>query len=84
MSKKKCQIRHAKHRALERFGLELNDNDYRLLCRKIQLGNSIILEKQSNRVSIHKIEWKEQELTVAYDRLRKTIVSFFPDDSRFQ
>lgn len=83
-TKQNTQIRHAKMRALERFGFELNNHDYNYLCNEIKNGNSKILHKQSNRVTIHSIFWKSVEMTVVYDKLRNTIVSFLPNSERFE
>ncbi|HLD91480.1 MAG TPA: hypothetical protein VI911_10830 [Patescibacteria group bacterium] len=78
-SKYKTQIRHAKQRALERFDLQLNNDDYQKICKIIQTGKSKIIDKQSNRVSIHEVTWASKTMTVVYDKSRNTIVSFLPE-----
>jgi hypothetical protein len=44
----------------------------------IQEGEAQFVEKQSNRVSIFQLTYKEKSVKVVYDKLRKTIVSFLP------
>ncbi|EFK97107.1 hypothetical protein LDC_0880 [sediment metagenome] len=82
-TKEKAQIRHAKMRASERYGLNLSDHEYFNLCNIIRKGGARIVDKQSNRVSIHELSWKNIDMTVVYDKLRGTIVSFLPNSDRF-
>lgn len=82
-TKEDCQIRHAKLRAMQRYGLRLTDHEYTNLCHMIRKGTGKIIFKQSNRVTVHKLEWKEIEMTVVYDKVRGTIVTFLPNADRF-
>jgi hypothetical protein len=82
-TKEQCQIRHAKLRAHERYGLRLTDHEYTNICHSIRKGSGKIIFKQSNRVTIHKLIWKEIEMTVAYDKARGTIITFLPNSERF-
>ena len=83
-SKEAAQIRHAKMRAAERYDLNLSDGQYNNLCNIIRRGGSKIVFKQSNRVTIHKLEWDGKEMVVVYDKLRNTIVSFLPNMERYE
>lgn len=72
---------HAKKRALERCGVNLNRHDMRELVTSIQKGHFSLLEKQSNRVSVFKAKIDEEYYPVVYDRQRKTIVTVLPKDA---
>lgn len=82
-TKEDCQIRHAKLRAMQRYDLQLTDHQYHNLCNMVRKGATKILFKQSNRVTIHKLEWNHITMTVVYDKIRNTIVSFLPNADRF-
>ena len=77
MRKKKCQRKHAKRRALERYGIEYNEEDLRLIRKLISEGKSKST-KQSNRVRIHELEYMGENIKIVYDKIRKEIVSFLP------
>lgn len=81
-TKEDCQVRHAKLRALERYDIRLTDHEYKNLCHMIQIGSSKIIEKQSNRATVHLIEWNNIKMKVVYDKERKTIVTFLPMEDR--
>lgn len=78
MSKNKadCQRIHATKRAKERFDLDLNSKDYDQLVNMIQKGKAKFLRKQSNRVSLFNVNFKEQDMDIVYDKNRKTVVTF--------
>ena len=76
-SKSKCQEIHAKKRAYQRFGIDL---DTELLVKDIQYNKLQFIEKQSNRVTVwRKIDKEEQlDIVVLYDKLRKQIITVMP------
>lgn len=90
MNKAQAQMRHAIHRAQERYGLELNRDTYASLCQDIQNGVGVYLGKQSNRLSVWRITAILPETLespgpvgtvtchVLYDKERHTIVTFLP------
>jgi hypothetical protein len=80
--KKVAQRRHAKRRAAERYGLELNRHDMRTLVEQIQHGDAEFIERQSLRVSVWWVTVGGKRCRVVYDRLRKTIVTFLPEEPR--
>ena len=83
-SKEACQIRHAKLRAAERYNINLSDSQYQHLCNIIRKNGSKIVYKQSNRVTIHQLEWDGKKMIVVYDKQRNTIVSFLPNLDRYE
>lgn len=80
MSKTKevSQVNHARIRANQRYGINLSEHDYNAMCSIIDKGDSIIVNKQSNRITIHQLNWNDQKIHVAYDKIRQTIVTFLP------
>lgn len=79
-NKAQAQLAHARRRARERFGLELNEHDLRHLAHRIQRGESQLVARQTNRMSIHRVECQGQQVLVAYDRRRKTVVTFLYEE----
>lgn len=87
-SKKELQKRHAKKRFQTRLGISLTNELHNFLVRKIQKGEAVKVEKQSNRVSIWDIDvgglFKENpeidSLRVVYDSNTKNIVTILFKD----
>lgn len=87
-SKKELQKRHAKKRFQTRLGISLTNELHNFLVRKIQKGEAVKVEKQSNRVSIWDIDvrglFKENPeidfLRVVYDSNTKNIVTLLFKD----
>ena len=79
-TKAKSQVVHAQRRALERYGLNVNEKTNRQFVNMIQAGKATLLQKQSLRVAKYRIEFEEKTYIVIYDRKRKTIVTFLPDE----
>ena len=82
MNKLQSERIHAKHRAKERFGLDLNRHDLRELVKQIQNGKAEHIETQSNRVSIKRVKFEDKFYTVAYDKNRQTIITFLPEEEQ--
>lgn len=80
-SKKESEMKHLKRRWISRVGEEMNKQLHGKIVEAIQLGNSKVVERQSNRVTIHKITLDKEPLTVVYDRLRKQVVTVLPKES---
>jgi len=74
-SKAKCQEIHAKRRALERFGIDLNTEE---LVQEIQQQKLQFLEKQSNRVALFYKLLENIPIVLVYDKMRKQIVTVMP------
>jgi hypothetical protein len=77
-SKLRAQRKHAKRRALERYGLGLGRSDIAEVVKKIQAGEAVFVEKQSGRVSVWDVEVGGKTARVVYDKLRKNIATFLP------
>jgi len=77
-SKASAQRMHAKRRAYERYGVSLNRTVYHQLVQKIIHQDAQFLKRQSLRVTLHRVEHDGIEYTVAYDKLRKTIITCLP------
>ena len=80
MDKKISQRIHAKTRAAQRYHASLNREDLFAIVQLIQANQSVRIEKKTNRITIHKVMYKEKEFIVAYDKSRKSIASFLPPD----
>ena len=82
-TKSESQRQHARTRARQRYGALLTEHDFdRIIsCVIGEWGNAELLQKQSLRVSIWKVPYKEWEFIAVYDRQRKQIATFLPPDS---
>lgn len=83
MNKAQSQRVHAKRRLDERYGMEINRHQIRDLVAQIQSGKAEHVETQTNRLSIKTVCFNGVKIPVAYDKQRKTIVTFFPKNSRY-
>lgn len=91
LNKAACQFRHAARRANARYGLVLHKDRYLQLCKLIQDGRGTCLGRQSNRLSVWRIEvvrtdadalldgQKVSICNVVYDKQRHRIVTFLPE-----
>lgn len=77
-SKSKNQQRHARRRAMERFGIDLDQNARCSILSQIQNGRSILVRRQSNRVVVHEVTVDSTTMHVVYDKIRKEIVTVLP------
>lgn len=76
MQKKKAQSIHAKRRANQRYDLTLSSKDLKEVVKRIQAGNATFIRRDSLRVTVWKILIHDTIVKVAYDRIRKQIVTF--------
>lgn len=74
-SKLKCQRRHARRRFRERTGLNFSEKKERAFISKIQNNEAQLLENQSQRVGLYKVNYEGTDYKVVYDRNRKVIVT---------
>jgi hypothetical protein len=77
-AKGRAQRRHAKRRALERLGVQLNHHDLAEIVEQIRERRSRFIERQSCRVAIHEVQHAGQTFVVAYDKLRRTVATVMP------
>lgn len=80
MSKTIAQRIHAKRRASERYGLDLNKEKYDQLCEFAR--SATVLERQSNRLTVRRIMMDGSPIRVVYDASRHQIVTFLPQKRR--
>lgn len=83
-NKTEAQNKHAKQRALERYGIDLTRHKRQEIINKIQNGIAVLVRKQSHRVSIFSVKFEGQEVIVVYDRQRKTLASFLPIEAKYE
>lgn len=76
-TKKQNQIYHATKRAKKRFDLDLKREDFIDIVNNIKnKKDSFCIEKQSNRIFIYAIKYKNNPYKIVYDSKRKTVVTF--------
>ena len=82
MSKATQQRSHFKRRVFERYSLTINDGEYDFLVSRIRKNDKTVvnfLTKQSNRVSVHLLMYKDHEIVVVYDKERKSLITALPE-----
>ena len=72
-----CRI-HAKRRALQRHGVDINRATLRDIVAQIQSGRARFLGRDSLRTSRWRVAAAGRPMTVVYDRERKTVVTVLP------
>ena len=75
---KRRQRAHAKRRAMERFGIQMNRQDYWALLRKVQKGDGIVIERQEAGRMKYAVIWEDKVIPLIYDKTSKTIVTVLP------
>lgn len=76
MGKRKSQERHARRRASERLGLNLNSEHYSAIISRIQRNTDVeFVGRQSNRVTLWRVHFNEKEFIAVYDKHRKSLVT---------
>jgi hypothetical protein len=56
----------------------INEIEYRQLVNKIQKGTATFLQRESNRVTMWSIDYRDRKLLAVYDTSRQTIITFLP------
>ncbi len=74
------QVVHAKNRALERYGVSLTPDDYKVMLIKISDGTAILIHKITNTRSLFKIGYKGQDYLVIYSKKTGRIQTFYSPD----
>lgn len=82
LNKKDAQFLHAFKRAAQRYELDFTKRMKQEIVSQIQSGDAEFIEKQSNRVSLFWVNINDKHCKVVYDKIRKSIVSFLPQESR--
>lgn len=72
-----AQQKHAYRRASQRYDLELKEHEYNEINGQIRKQRDAkCLYRQSNRVTVWKVKFKDKELFVVYDKKRNQVVTF--------
>lgn len=85
MSKRDAQKSHFRRRVYERYSLSINEGEYDLLVSKIRKNDKEVvtfLVKQSNRLTVHLLFYRNIEIVTVYDKLRKTLVTALPPECK--
>lgn len=75
IDKRKAQSIHAKRRAFQRFGITLNRTGLSEIIDQIHSQRKLIY-RESRRVGIYKVKYKDKEMFAVYDRDRKSVSTF--------
>lgn len=79
MSKAKAQRRHARQRAMERYGIEVGRSTRTAVIDAIQSGRSTVVNRTSLRTTVHDVTLPDGDVVrVVYDKHRKEIATFLP------
>lgn len=85
MNKRDQERKHFKKRLLQRYNLTLTDTDCECLIGKIKNNDKKevkFLAKQSNRITVHLVVYKNTEIVLVYDKMRKQIVTALPPECK--
>src|SRR5271157_4198318 len=72
---------HAKKRAEERYGLNLNKEARHEIVSLIQTNQAEFVGKQSNNRSLWRVNYQDQSLNVVYDKARSTMCTVLPKEA---
>lgn len=82
-AKKVNQLEHARRRALERHGLVLTKAMRHTIIESIRCGRAYFLGRQSRRVTGWEVEVEGKRVTVLYDSLRHSLITFLPEGAKW-
>ena len=83
MTKKKTPTdlrRHAKMRARQRYGLDLSFEEIEWIEQSIRDQKSTFIRKESNTVTKHRVWFKDQWITVLYNKKLRALCSVVPPE----
>lgn len=72
---------HAKRRAEERYGLELNKDARREIVQMIQSNQAEFVSRTSNNRTLWKVPYQDETLNVVYDKARQAMCTVLPKDA---
>src|SRR5271156_5148513 len=72
---------HAKLRAEERYGLNLNKEARNEIVNLIQTNQAEFVGKQSNTRTLWRVNYQAQSLNVVYDKARSTMCTVLPKEA---
>lgn len=73
---------HAKRRAEERYGLNLNKEARHEIVQMIQSNKAEFVGKQSNNRTLWRVQYQDQSLNVVYDKARSTMCTVLPKEAQ--
>lgn len=80
-SKYSSQKAHARRRWMERVGDRLNKADYRRIANQIRFNKNVtFFKRQSNNITLWKIDIKHNNFIAVYDKKRKSVITIMPFD----
>jgi len=77
-SKEKCQYYHSRTQFAKRFNLLLTNKIREQFLLQIRFGQAEMLDSQSKRIQIYRVQYKETFYEIVYDAKRNTIVTVLP------
>lgn len=77
-NKSKTIYCHANRRCKQRFNVSLKRSEQRSIVSLIQQSKAVFIERQSNRITLWLVNYKEKAMRVVYDKHRKLIVTVLP------
>lgn len=80
--KSDCQMIHLKKRWLERIGTDISRSTHNSIVDSIRRGETKIVKKTSNRVSVHETIHLGKAICVVYDRERKQLVTVYAKEEK--
>lgn len=81
MSKRDSQKSHFRRRVYERYGLTINEGEYNFLVSCIKSNKKDVVQflmRQSNRITVHLLTYKDIQVVGVYDKIRKSLVTALP------
>ena len=72
---------HAKQRAEERYGLNLNKEARHEIVQMIQTNQAEFVGKESNSRTLWRVQYQDQSLNVVYDKARSTMCTVLPKEA---
>jgi hypothetical protein len=78
--KGKSERFHARQRFGERMGMTLTRRVHRELVARIREGKATFVERQSNRITLWRMDIRGESCVVVYDKDRKNIVTVLEDE----
>jgi hypothetical protein len=78
MDKRKWEIRHAKKRLKERYGISAGNKFLTQIINQIKSGKANKLNRHSKRVSEYLVKVSGTDIRVIYDHKRTMIVTALP------
>ncbi len=81
-NKKKDIQRHAYNRCWDRFGFCLGKQEQEELVSLIQSHQADFVEKQSLRITLWDVKYRDKSMRLVYDKKRKKIVTVLYQDGK--